>query len=269
MAKIKRSLIKSFLDVGSGAYKLIGDGVTTGLINYNPQVVEENYIHEDSPTIVVESYAPNFPVEMTAIAGDGVFDYLDGLRIDRKILDDVETYLVNVWLYKDNHNAIAYYAEKQKVSLQIDSSGGDGGVSSKLNYTINFIGDPEKGIMSFYVPATPVFYAVDSDALLTDLEISTGGVPETLSPTFSDDFLIYTATMDAGIYLVEADSEDPTLTVKITHTFDGTPTVVDEDTGTASGNATISVGENIILVEVKEGSTVRNSYLVYVTGEAV
>ena len=148
MAKIKRSQVKSFLQTATSpsvVLSLIGDGVTTGTINYNPEVTTETYIHEDSASTTVERYAPTLPVEATAVAGDAVFEYIDGIRKNRSTLDDAETYLVNVWLYETPSNTDQYPAEKQAVSIQIDSFGGDGGVAAKINYTINFVGDPVAG----------------------------------------------------------------------------------------------------------------------------
>ena len=60
------------------------------------------------------------------------------------VLDDAETDIVNVWAYEAG-GPTAYPAEKQNVSIQIDEFGGDGGSSVKINYTINFIGDPVPG----------------------------------------------------------------------------------------------------------------------------
>ena len=148
MAKIKRSQVKTFLQTAttpSVVLSLIGDGVTTGTINYNPEVTTETYIHEDNGTTSIERYAPTLPVEATAINGDAVFEYIDNLRKTRATLDDAETYIVNVWLYETPASTDQYPAEKQAVSIQIDSFGGDGGVSAKINYTINFIGDPVAG----------------------------------------------------------------------------------------------------------------------------
>lgn len=147
MGKIKRSEVKTFVNVnpsGAASYKLIGDGVTTGAIGYNPKTSEETYIHEDSATISVESYAPTLPVEAIAVSGDDVFEFIDGLRIARAVLDDAETDIVNVWMYESG-GPTAYPAEKQTVSIQIDEFGGDGGSSVKINYTVNFIGDPIVG----------------------------------------------------------------------------------------------------------------------------
>ena len=148
MAKIKRSQVKTFLQTAttpSVVLSLIGDGVTTGTINYNPEVTTETYIHEDNGTTSIERYAPTLPVEATAINGDAVFEYIDNLRKTRATLDSAETYIVNVWLYETPASTDQYPAEKQAVSIQIDSFGGDGGVAAKINYTINFIGDPVAG----------------------------------------------------------------------------------------------------------------------------
>ena len=155
--KIKRSEVQTFIDTvpSTEVYELIGDGVKTGVINYNPKTSEETYVHEDSATIAVEGYAPTLPVEATAKSGDPAFEYLDGLRIARAILDAAETTIVNVWMYEAG-GPTAYPAEQQAVSIQIDSFGGEGGESAKLNYTINYIGDPVPGT---YNASTDAFTA--------------------------------------------------------------------------------------------------------------
>ena len=148
MTKIKRSQVQSFFFLSTSpsvVLSRIGDGVTTGTINYNPETSSETYIHENGATTDVEKYAPTLPVEATCVAGDAVFEFIDGLRKSRAVLDAARTYLVNVWLYETPSNTDQYPAEKQEVSIQIDSFGGDGGVANKINYTINFIGDPVTG----------------------------------------------------------------------------------------------------------------------------
>ena len=148
MTKIKRSQVQSFLQTATSPSVVLSrivDGVTTGTINYNPETSSETYIHENGATTDVEKYAPTLPVEATCVAGDAVFEFIDGLRKSRAVLDAARTYLVNVWLYETPSNTDQYPAEKQEVSIQIDSFGGDGGVANKINYTINFIGDPVTG----------------------------------------------------------------------------------------------------------------------------
>ena len=148
MPKIKRSEIQTFMNVNpsgtEGEYALLGDGVVSGAIAYNPQVEDETYIHEDSATTIVESYAPKFPVEATAIKGDPIFAYVDGLRKRRSVMGEAETDIINVWIYEEG-GPTAYPAEQQRVAIQIDEFGGDGGKSAKLNYTINYVGNAVLG----------------------------------------------------------------------------------------------------------------------------
>lgn len=147
MTKIKRSQIQAFLNttpLSTATYSLIGDGVPSGKINYNPKTSEEHYIHLDNASISVDGYAPTMPIEQTAKIGNAVFEFVDALRIARAVLEDAETDIVNVWMYKTG-GPTAYPAEKQTVSIQIDDFGGDGGIATKINYTINYIGDPIPG----------------------------------------------------------------------------------------------------------------------------
>lgn len=147
MAKIKRSKVMTFLNTtpsSTATYALLGEGITSGSISYNPQVEEETYIHQDNAHTSVESYAPKFPVESSAVKDDAAFEFIDSLRIARAVLEDAETDIVNVWAYESGGPS-AYPAEKQNVSIQIDEFGGDGGTSVKINYTINYLGDPIPG----------------------------------------------------------------------------------------------------------------------------
>lgn len=144
--KIKRSLVQTFIDVDpdNEDYELLGDGVVSGKIDYNPKTLEETYISEDAANFSVESYAPSMPVEMTCIAGDAVFEFIDQLRKNQSVLGDCETTIVNVWMYEEGGPS-AYKAEKRSVSIQIDDFGGDGGEATKINFTINFTDDPTVG----------------------------------------------------------------------------------------------------------------------------
>lgn len=155
---VKRSEFRTFLNTGTTVtpiWSLIGAGVTTGAINYNPQTVEEVYIHQDSGTTEIQSYKPSMPVEATAIKGDAAYDFVDTIRKSRKILTNAHAEVVNVWLY-EAAVAGAYPAERQSVSIQIDDFGGDGGQAAKINYTINYLGDP---VLGTFNPTTLAFVA--------------------------------------------------------------------------------------------------------------
>jgi hypothetical protein len=155
---IKRSEFKTFMNTTpttTETWNLVGDGVTTGTVNMNPQTTEETFIHQDGASISIDRYAPTYPLEGKAKKGDAVFDFVDGLRKSRATLTDAETEFVNVWLYESPTGG-AYPAEKQNVSIQIDSWGGDGGQATRINYTINYIGDP---VLGTFNPTTKTFTA--------------------------------------------------------------------------------------------------------------
>jgi hypothetical protein len=242
MAKIKRSLVKTFLNTGSivsPTWVLIGAGVTSAKIDYNPKVVEETYITDDSATINVDSYAPTFPFEMTAEHTDAAFVYLDAMRKLRSTLSSAETEIVNVWLYTTPAGGY-YHAEKQSCAIQFDDFGGDGGQASKLNYTINYVGDATLGI--FKPAATATFRAKPVLAVLTTLVLGSG----TLSPLFAADHYnqLYTTSIAAA-----------TVTMASTK---ATATIVQYDNADATVSqgaaASLSMGLNQLKIKVTLGS---------------
>lgn len=249
MGKIKRSHFKTFLNTGtqnSPVWSLIGDGVKTGAIQYNPKTSEDTYIHEDSATISIESYAPTMPIEATAIAGDAVFEYIDTLRKSRAVLDAAEGDVVNVWLYKDAIGGY-YPAERQSVSLQIDEFGGDGGSAAIFNFTVNFVGDPTLGRFS---PAGGSYTGLKAPVAntLTTLTLGSG----TLAPLFATDNsnLYYTTSIASA-------------TVTISSVLSGA-TIVQKCNGTtvSQGAAgSLNLGANTISIAVTVGGVTATYYI--------
>ncbi|MDD4390589.1 MAG: hypothetical protein PHW03_07285 [Eubacteriales bacterium] len=158
MEKVKRSKFAIFLNTGTTAaptYNLIGNGVTAQTVNYNPQTEEETYVHQDSGVTDVTSYKPNIPTPQTAIKGDPVFDFVDGLRKKRAVLDEAKSKVCLVYLY-DTPVDDEYPAEENECTIQIDDFGGEGGGKVVINYTINLTGDPVEGMFD---PTTKTFTA--------------------------------------------------------------------------------------------------------------
>lgn len=256
MGKIKRSQFRTFLNTGTEetpVWSLIGDGVTTGAIAYNPKTTEETYIHEDSATTVVESYAPNMPLESIAVGGDEVFEFLDALRKSRSILGSAEAEVINVWMYKEAIGGF-YPAERQSVALQIDEFGGDGGSSVKLNYTVSFVGEPTPGRFS---PLEEEFSELNATAetTLTSLTLGSG----TLTPLFAADKsnLFYTTSIAAA-------------TVTVASVLATADSIVQECNGdvVAQGDpASLDLGENTITIAVTEGA-VTSTYIIKATRTA-
>jgi hypothetical protein len=238
---VKRSLIKTFLNIGTTAtpiWTLIGDGIATASIKYSPQILDETYIHQDSATIDVESYKPTLPVKASVKVGDPAFNFVDNIRMHRYVLSDARAEIVNVWLYT-SPTLNQYQAERQSVSIQIDDFGGDGGKEAVINYTINFIGDP---ILGTFNPLTLAFTPVPNQAGLASLTIGT----LTLSPTFNTSQLYYTAP-----------TTDTTGTISATAVNSGTATIVIKNGSTTvsnGGSATWTTGQNTVTVAVTVGA---------------
>jgi len=148
VGKIKRSKIQTFIDTsgptGSETYFLLGEGIIAGDIEYNPKILEETYVSEDSPNVSVESYAPKQSIDMAAINDNEAFEYIDALRIARAVLTAAETTIVNVWMYEAG-GPDAYVAEQQKVCISVETFGGEGGSTARTAFTIHYIDDPTVG----------------------------------------------------------------------------------------------------------------------------
>jgi len=250
MAKIKRSQIAQFLNTGtivSPTWSLMGVGIPSAKIAYNPKTESTTYIHEDNASVTVESYAPQLPIEMVCNNGDAVFEFIDALRKNRKTLSDAETEIVTVYYYETP--ALGYYeAEKQSVAISTEDIGGDGGISAKLNYTIHYLGDPTYG---FFNPTpTSDFVARPITTILTTLII--GSV--TLAPVFATDksWLYYAGSVANGV-----------TTVTMTSTLAGATIVqYDEATPVAQGDpASLAIGVNHLSVSVTVGAEVSVYYI--------
>lgn len=148
--KIKRSLFAQFLNTAPSAtsetWSRMGKGITSGTIDYGATVTTETYIHEDTASSSVDAYSVQLGVQQTAIKGDPIFDFVDGLRRSRAIGSALETDLLIVYLYTGTGTqSITYEAEKQPVTIQIENFGGEGGGNNEINYTLLSNGDAEIG----------------------------------------------------------------------------------------------------------------------------
>lgn len=143
----KRSAFMLFMNTTPGSsstYHLVGDGVTDLSISYNPQSKTEQFINQDTASTEITGYQPNAPVTMQVKNTDPVFTFINGIRKARAVGDDANTDIVTVDAFQDAVSG-AYAAEKQNVSIQIDSFGGPATDPLSINFTINYKGDPVPG----------------------------------------------------------------------------------------------------------------------------
>lgn len=153
----KRSAFKIFMNTTpketSASYSIIGPGVTELSIAYNPQTSTNQYIHEDVANTDMTGYQPNAPVTGQAVPGDPVFDFVNEMRINLPIGSDAYTDVVLVDVFGKQSGG-AYAAQKQPVSIQIDSYGGSASDPLSIGYTINWRGSGVKGTFN---PETRTF----------------------------------------------------------------------------------------------------------------
>lgn len=154
----KRSAFLLFLNTAKpeaeAKYALVGDGVTELTVSYNPQTTTEQFIHQDVATTEITGYQPSAPVTAQAVKGDAAFDYVNALRKALPVLGDACTDVVMFDAFDTAGEDGAYPAQRQPVSIQIDSYGGAASDPLSIGYTINWRGVAVEGTFD---PSTKVF----------------------------------------------------------------------------------------------------------------
>ena len=152
LTKIDRTEWADFLNTTptseQATWAIIGVGITDKATDYNAQVTEEKWIIHKNATKTTDSYALTSGIEQTAYKGDEVFEFIDDIRYRLKTGSDAETTLLEVDKYSvtEEDTTPKYRARVWNVGIEIGSNGGD---TAKINYTINYNGDPTFGTVTF------------------------------------------------------------------------------------------------------------------------
>lgn len=145
---VKREELMSFINTTpkgtSATWNLYGRGVSDSSIAYEANETTEQYIIDSAATTIVEGYGLGFDGPQKAIAGDPVFDFVDGLRYVLATGTDAETEVVLVDKYKENADH-SFRAQKFKASVSVSSWGGAGGTTPTIEYKVNLNGTPVQG----------------------------------------------------------------------------------------------------------------------------
>ena len=130
------------------SWAIIGIGITEKSTDYNVEKTEEKWIINKNKNVTIDSYGLSSGVEQTAYKGDPVFEFVDDIRYRLKTGPEAETESLEVDKYSvtEENTTPKYRARKWKVAVEITSHGGD---SSKVNYTLNYVGDPVFGTVTF------------------------------------------------------------------------------------------------------------------------
>lgn len=158
MNKLDRTDLAEFLNTTpitdsntSYSWNILGVGITDKSTDYNANVSDEHWIINKNSNKDVDSYALSSGVEQTCYKGDNVFDFIDELKYRLKTGTDAVTQYLEVFKYRVDESEAqpVYDARLWDVAISIESDGGAGGEGVKINYTINYKGDPTFGKVTF------------------------------------------------------------------------------------------------------------------------
>ena len=150
--KIDRTEWVDFLNTtpssSNPTWSIIGVGITDKATDYNAEKTEEKWIIHKNKNVTVDSYGLSSGVEQTAYKGDPVFELVDEIRYRLKTGSDAQTTLLEIDKYSASTSGgtTTYRARLWTVSIEVTSNGGD---TAKINYTIDYVGDPTFGTVTF------------------------------------------------------------------------------------------------------------------------
>jgi hypothetical protein len=144
ITKVDRDQFVTYLDVTPSAqsmdFEILGVGVTTYAITYNPQIDTEKWIIEKNARNDHTSNQKQSSVEQKMYKGDPCFEFahagLDKLNYTTHILD------IDRW----NGNGSTYPAKLSDGLLAVTQKGGENAV---LSYDLYYNGDPKEGTVTF------------------------------------------------------------------------------------------------------------------------
>lgn len=146
--KIKRSEFATYLDVTPGdtaTYKLLGVGITSYAISYNPQITTEKWIIHDNATSTHDSNQKQSEVSQKMYKGDECFEFVESLR--DKTGGDTQTKVLDIDLYKGTGEGseAVYPAKLSDCIVAVTSYGGEDAV---IEYTLYYNGDAVDGTVT-------------------------------------------------------------------------------------------------------------------------
>ncbi len=145
--KAKRSEYYTFLNTGTEAsptWVREGKFASELTAQMNPQTTTVQDVTQDTAETDITGYQPSMSVSKSVSKTDPAYEYINDIRRHRKILSDAYGQILNVDVF-DKQSDGSYPAERQDVSIQIDSFGGAASDPLSIGYTYNYRGDPVTG----------------------------------------------------------------------------------------------------------------------------
>lgn len=154
LTKVKRSQIATYIDTTPTAtptWALLGIGITSYGIAYNPQINTEKWIIHDNATSTLDSNQKQGDISQKIYKGDPCFEFVNRLR--DKVGGDVQIKILDVDMW--GGTGTNYPAKQSEGILAITNYGGEDAV---IEYSIYYNGDPIEGTVTV-AEGVPTFTA--------------------------------------------------------------------------------------------------------------
>ena len=156
MEKVTRDQVVTYLDTtpsAEGTWSLLGVGITSYGIAYNPQVTTEKWIINKNATSSLDSYQMQGDVSQKIYKGDPCFEYINKLRRELGVGSKVETHVLDIDTYDESEGK--YKATKADCIITITTYMSEEAI---IEYSIYYNGDPVTGTVEMQ-DGSPVFTA--------------------------------------------------------------------------------------------------------------
>ena len=156
MEKVTRDQVVTYLDTTPSTeetWSLLGIGITSYGIAYNPQVTTEKWIINKNATSSLDSYQMQGDVSQKIYKGDPCFEYINNLRRTLGVGSKVETHVLDIDTYDEEDGN--YKATRSDCIIAITNYMAEEAV---IEYSIYYNGDPVTGTVKMQ-DGVPVFTA--------------------------------------------------------------------------------------------------------------
>jgi hypothetical protein len=154
--KITREQVISYLNTTpstTATWGLIGIGITSYGLAFNPQVTTEKWIINQNATSSVDSYQIQGEVSQKCYKGDPIFEFVNELRRTAGVGSNAETEILDIDTY-DETTANNYKATKYACTIAVTNYMSEEAV---IEYSIYYNGDPVIGTVRLDTDGKPTF----------------------------------------------------------------------------------------------------------------
>lgn len=154
--KVERKYMAHFIDSAEPAetgehvavYERLGKQLEEFNVEMNANVETKNNILGET-SVDLDSYQPSVSVEpYVAVVGEGIFERLQKIVDERRVLDDLKTTVLDVHLWEENETTKgSFVAYREDAIIEVVSYGGDT-TGYQIPYNLHLTGNRVKGLFA-------------------------------------------------------------------------------------------------------------------------